>query len=114
MSANDFKNFISLTNEEKKLLLDKLFNLEVINVLNGILKDINKNNKVRLASLDSEIRTLEESIDSIKRSVAKAIEREKEDLQQEIDVLIEEMNSKKEDYKVLKQKVEKIGIRSSQ
>jgi DNA repair exonuclease SbcCD ATPase subunit len=108
MSINDFKNFISLTNEEKKLLLDKLFNLEVINILNGILKDINKNNKIRLASLDSEIRTLEESIDSIKRSVAKAIEREKEDLQQEIDVLINEMNSKKDDYKVLKEKVEKI------
>ena len=59
--------------------LDKLFNLEVINILNSILKDINKNNKVRLASLDSEIRTLDESIDSIKRSIEKAIEREKEE-----------------------------------
>jgi len=57
LSINDFKNFISLSNEEKQLLLDKLFNLEVINILNGILKDINKNNKVRMASLDSEIRT---------------------------------------------------------
>jgi hypothetical protein len=28
MSINDFKNFISLTNEEKQLLLDKLFNLK--------------------------------------------------------------------------------------
>jgi DNA repair exonuclease SbcCD ATPase subunit len=108
MSINDFKNFISLTNEEKKLLLDKLFNLEVINILNSILKDINKNNKVRLASLDSEIRTLEESIDSIKRSIAKSIEREKENLQQEIDVLVKEMASKKEEYVILKDKVEKI------
>lgn len=108
MSINDFKNFISLTNEEKKLLLDKLFNLEVINILNEILKDINKNNKVRMASLDSEIRTLDESIESIKRSIAKAIEKEKLNIQQEIDEIIEEMNSKKEDYALLKQKVEKI------
>lgn len=108
MSINDFKNFISLTNEEKKLLLDKLFNLEVINILNDILKDINKNNKVRMASLDSEIRTLEESIESIKRSIAKAIEKEKLNIQQEIDEIVEEMNSKKEDYALLKQKVEKI------
>ena len=93
MSINDFKNFISLTNEEKQLLLDKLFNLEVINILNGILKDINKNNNIRLASLDSEIRTLEDSIDSIKRSNEKAIEKEKENLQQEIDTLTNEMNS---------------------
>lgn len=108
MSINDFKNFISLTNEEKKLLLDKLFNLEVINILNNILKDINKNNKVRMASLDSEIRTLNESVDSIKRSIAKAVEKEKLNIQQEIDDIIEDMNSKKEDYALLKQKVEKI------
>jgi len=119
MSINDFKNFISLSNEEKQLLLDKLFNLEVINILNTILKDINKNNKIRMASLDSEIRTLDDSIDSIKRSIDKAIEREKEearialerekeDIQAEIDKLTEEMNSKKDDYKSLKEKIDKI------
>ena len=52
MSVDSFKNFISLTNEEKQLLLDKLFNLEVINILNSILKELVKNNKVRMASLD--------------------------------------------------------------
>lgn len=119
LSVNDFKNFISLSNEEKQLLLDKLFNLEVINILNGILKDINKNNKIRMASLDSEIRTLDESIESIQRSINKAIEREKEearlalerekeDIQSEIDKLTEEMNSKKDEYKSLKEKMEKI------
>jgi DNA repair exonuclease SbcCD ATPase subunit len=108
MSINDFKNFISLTNEEKQLLLDKLFNLEVINILNNILKDINKSNKIRMASLDSEIRTLEDSIDSIKRSIDKAVEKEKENIQQEIDTLVDEMNSKKEEYKTLKEKVDKI------
>ena len=108
MSINDFKNFISLTNEEKQLLLDKLFNLEVINILNTILKDINKSNKIRMASLDSEITTLEDSVNSIKNSIDKAIEREKENIQSEIDTLTEEMSSKKEEYKVLKEKVEKI------
>jgi DNA repair exonuclease SbcCD ATPase subunit len=108
MSINDFKNFISLTNEEKQLLLDKLFNLEVINILNGILKDINKNNKIRMASLDSEIKTLEESIESIKKSIERAIEKEKENIQSEIDQLMSDMNSKKDDYNALKEKVNKI------
>jgi DNA repair exonuclease SbcCD ATPase subunit len=119
LSINDFKNFISLSNEEKQLLLDKLFNLEVINILNSILKDLNKNNKVRMASLDSEIRTLDESIDSIRRSIDKSIEkekkeaelalqREKEDIQSQIDELVLDMSSKKEDYKLLKEKIEKI------
>ena len=112
MNVESFKNFISLSNEEKQLLLDKLFNLEVINILNGILKDINKSNKTRMASLDSEIRTLDESIDSIKRSIEKtiklSIEREKLNIQSDIDRLMSEMNSKKDDYKSLKEKVEKI------
>jgi DNA repair exonuclease SbcCD ATPase subunit len=107
MNIGSFKNFISLTNEEKQLLLDKLFNLEVINILNSILKDINKNNKTKMLSLSSEIKALEESIDSIKSSIDKVIEREKENTQQEIQELSEEMNSKKEEYKKLKEKVSK-------
>jgi len=119
MSINDFKNFISLSNEEKQLLLDKLFNLEVINILNGILKDIAKNNKTRAASFDAEIRTLDDSISSIQKSIDKAIERqkeearlalerEKEDIQAEIDRITNEMNSRKDDYKSLKEKMDKI------
>jgi len=125
MSINDFKNFISLTNEEKQLLLDKLFNLEVINILNSILKDINKNNKIRMASLDSEIKTLDDSIESIKKSIEKSLERErheaeialqreKEDIQSEIDRILGEMNSKKDDYKSLKEKIEKIKVKENE
>jgi len=95
MSINDFKNFISLTNEEKQILLDKLFNLEVINILNGILKDINRNNKLKITSLDSEIRTLDESINSIKISIQKSLEREKQDIQLEVEFPLKVVVSKK-------------------
>ena len=72
-----------------------------------------------MASFDAEIKTLDESIDSIKKSIDKAIEREKqeaqlalerekEDIQSEIDRITSEMNSKKDDYKSLKEKIEKI------
>jgi len=108
MSVDSFKNFISLTNEEKQLLLDKLFNLEVINILNSILKELVKNNKVRMASLDSEINTLNESIQSIQRSIDKAIEKEKENTQVEIDKIKADMDSKKDEYATLKEKVQKV------
>ncbi len=114
MSINDFKNFISLTTEEKQLLLDKLFNLEVINILNSILKELNKNNKIRMASLDSEITTLNESIQSIQRSIDKAIEKEKENTQVEIDKIKSDMDSKKEEYTSLKEKVEKIKSKETE
>jgi DNA repair exonuclease SbcCD ATPase subunit len=108
MSINDFKNFISLSNEEKQLLLDKLFNLEVINILNSILKELNKTNRIQLSKYDAEISTLDESISSIQRSIQKAIEKQKQDIQTEIDKIKEEMESKKEDYQKLKEKVDKI------
>jgi DNA repair exonuclease SbcCD ATPase subunit len=114
MSIDSFKNFISLTNEEKQLLLDKLFNLEVINILNSIVKELNKNNKIRMASLDSEINTLNESIQSIQKSIDKSIEREKENTQIEIDKIKIEMEQKKQDYLNLKEKVEKIKVKEGE
>ena len=73
MSINDFKNFISLTSEEKQILLDKLFNLDIINDLNVILKELNASNKKQLIKYDSEINSFNESLDSIKRSIDKSL-----------------------------------------
>ncbi len=114
MSINDFKNFISLSNEEKQLLLDKLFNLEVINILNQILKDLNKTNKLQLAKHDSEIMTLNDSIESIKKSIEKTIEKEKQNIQSEIDEIKKLMESKKGDYQSLKEKCDKIKTKDQE
>lgn len=114
MSINDFKNFISLSSEEKQLLLDKLFNLEIINILNQILKDLNKANKLQLTKYDSEINIIDDSISRIKSSIAKAIEKEKQNIQGEIDKIKAEMEAKKEDYQTLKDKVEKIKVKDKE
>jgi DNA repair exonuclease SbcCD ATPase subunit len=108
MSINDFKNFISLSNEEKQLLLDKLFNLEVINLLNGILKDLAKANKLQNTKFESEINTLNDSIERIKRSIEKAVEKEKLNIQSEINDLKTKIESRKDEYQQLKDKVDKI------
>jgi len=114
MSINDFKNFISLSNEEKQLLLDKLFNLEVINILNNILKDINKSNKSLVLKHETEISTLQDSVNSISVSIQKSLDREKEDIQGEISTIKLEMDSKKEEYSSLKDKVEKIKLKEKE
>ena len=114
LSINDFKNFISLSSEEKKLLLDKLFNLEVINILSDILKELNKTNKIGLARLDAEIGSLASSIRSIDLSIQKALEREKEDLDQEISVLNSEIEKRKEEYKLLREKKDKISLKENE
>ena len=114
LSINDFKNFISLSNEEKQILLDKLFNLEVINILNQILKDLNKANKLQLTKFDSEISTLDDSILSIRRSIEKAIEQEKKNIQNEIDEIKAMMESRKEEYSSLKEKLDKAKVKEGE
>ena len=114
MSINDFKNFISLSNEEKKMLLDKLFNLEVINILNDILKEVNKANKLSLNKYETEINVLQDSINSISLSIEKSLNKEKNDINAEISNIKMEMESKKEDYSSLKDKIEKINLKDKE
>ena len=114
MSINDFKNFISLSNDEKQMLLDKLFNLEVVNILNQILKDIVKTNKILNTKYESEVSTLNDSIQSIRRSIEKSIEKEKINIQSDIDDIKLEIESKKSDYIQLKEKVEKIKLKANE
>lgn len=108
MSINDFKNFISLNPTEKKLLLDKLFNLEVINTMNDILKQMVKDNKSYLKVLDKEISTYDESISSIKSSIKRVKERKEISLESDIKLIKENILSKKGEYEELKEKIEKI------
>jgi len=108
MSINDFKNFINLSNEEKKLLLDKLFNLETINTLNDILKSMTKENKTQIQILDKEISTLKESILSINKSIQKSKEKRKENLSTDIENIKSGIMEKKGVYEKLKSKTESI------
>lgn len=108
MSINDFKNFTSLSNEEKQLLLDKLFNLEIINILNDILKQIVKNNKSEIQKHETEISIISDSINSIKKSIEKHKERELSDNLSEIEKIKINIESKKDPYKLLKEKKDKI------
>lgn len=114
MSINDFKNFISLTSEEKQILLDKLFNLDIINDLNIILKELNAGNKKQLIKYDSEINSFNESLDSIKKSIDKSLINEKLNIQLEIDEINEIILSKKDEYLSLKDKIDKIKIKEKE
>lgn len=114
MSINDFKNFISLSNDEKQMLLDKLFNLEVINLLNGILKDMVKTNKLQNTKFESEVNTISDSILRIQNSIQKAIEKEKQNLQVEIDEVKSLIESRKSEYQQLKDKVDKIKVKENE
>lgn len=114
MSVNDFKNFISLSTEEKRLLLDKLFNLEAINILNNVLKGIASENKKQLDILDREISSYQSSIDSIKRNLDKAKESEFKNLSNDITKIKEEITGRKSEWESLKEKKLKIEAKEKE
>jgi DNA repair exonuclease SbcCD ATPase subunit len=102
MSINDFKNFMVLTPEEKRMLLDRLFNLEMITDLTNILKEKKKQNKYQHDLFLSEVSSYEKSLNSINYSIEKLkqasmvnLEKERE----EVKKLIHEKRSVYEAHK---------------
>jgi len=114
MSINDFKNFISLTNEEKKLLLDKLFNLEVIGVLNTILNGLIKDNRDKLVLMDKEIDILSDNINNINISIDKVKKSKEDDLEQQLVLIKESIESHKEPFNKVKERLTQIKDRKAE
>lgn len=69
MDVNAFKNFISLTPDEKRILLDKLFNIEQINKLNKLLKQLKKDNDIKFSSINNELKIYEQNIYDLQMSI---------------------------------------------
>lgn len=69
MDVNAFKNFISLTPDEKRILLDKLFNIEQINKLNKLLKQLKKDNDIKFSSISNELKIYEQNIYDLQMSI---------------------------------------------
>ncbi len=107
MSINDFKNFMSLKPEEKRLLLDRLFNLEMINTISKLLKEKKKQFKYECDLYDAEIRSYENSLEEFKSSVEKLKESGKKNLEAEKIELRNSMMSKKDEFTKLGEKLKK-------
>jgi DNA repair exonuclease SbcCD ATPase subunit len=109
MSINDFKNFMTLTPEEKRLLLDRLFNLEMINNVTKILKEKKKQHKSQIDIFNTEIRSYESSLNEFKKSIDKLKIAKEDNIEAEKAEIKESMLSKKEEFGTLKEKIEKIS-----
>ncbi len=108
LSVNDFKNFISLKQEEKDMLLDKLFNLESVSKMASIVRELKKVNKDDFDSNKREIRSLESTIETITATIERIREPKAPivDNALEIQELVNKRDAYKEPFVVLKQKIE--------
>jgi len=108
MSINDFKNFMTLSPDEKRTLLDKLFNLGVLNDLVKILKNLKTNNEKELIKYDEQAKLFEQNIESFQLTIDKIKEAQKSSLEDEINTTREEILSKKEEFLNIQNKINKI------
>lgn len=106
MSVSDFANFIDLTPDEKRNIINKIFNLQdldsYLTLTNGLIKQTNEE-KIKYETIietnKETIKTLNQNIISIKRTGE--IDKDKE-----IKRLEDEKNSKREPYLKLKNDIE--------
>lgn len=63
LSVNDFKSFISMTPHDKRIIIDKLFAMEIINKMNELVKKDLRDVKTNMDMFDREIITLKNNID---------------------------------------------------
>lgn len=101
MSINDFKNFMSLPLEDKRKLLDRLFNLQVINAVSKIIKALKNDNDNELLSVDREISTLMNSMSTIQESINKLSIKKEIQIGNRLEELKTIILSKKEEFEKL-------------
>ena len=108
MSVSDFANFINLKPEEKRRIVNKLFNLQELDNYLSITKDIIKNNNSIVEKYQITINANNNIINNYKQNIKNIKKSEVIDKEKEIKKLIKEKNLKKEPYLKLKKRNDNI------
>lgn len=80
LSVNDFKSFLTMTNSDKRQIIDRMFGFSILNEMQQTIRDERKGLKTDLDSYDRELAQLNENISSVnqKLEVLKAESKEKD------------------------------------
>jgi DNA repair exonuclease SbcCD ATPase subunit len=109
LNVTIFKDFINLTPDDKRTILDKLFNLEIINELNKVLKTLQKQNESNYQSISREVSIYEDQIENLKQSIDDAVNQITIDNNDKITNLKEELNKYKDTFVELEEKKDSLN-----
>ena len=90
LSVNDFKSFISMSPSDKRIIIDKLFAMEVINRMNDLVKKDLRDAKINIDLFNREIASLQASI----KGAEKELEKLKKEVAEDNTKRIEEIKNK--------------------
>lgn len=95
LSVNDFKSFISMTPGDKRIIIDKLFAMEIINKMNDLIRKDLREAKINIDLYDREISSLQSSIKGAAKELDKLKNYIKEDNIKKIQDIIQKMGELK-------------------
>jgi DNA repair exonuclease SbcCD ATPase subunit len=66
LSVNDFKSFLTMSNQDKKQIIDKMFGFSILNDMQRQIKDERRQVKMDIDSYESELNEIMNSIGSVR------------------------------------------------
>jgi len=107
LSLDDFKSFMKMTPNDKRIIIDKLFAMEIINRMNDLVKRDLREIKINMTVFDREIISIKRNIDSAIKELDKLKKKTSEDNKERINEiarkLIEYKPKLEEGYKKQKE-----------
>ena len=84
LSLDDFKSFMKMTPNDKRIIIDKLFAMEIINRMNDLVKRDLREIKINMTVFDREIISIKRNIDSAIKELDKLKKKTSEDNKERI------------------------------
>jgi len=99
LSVNDFKSFLTMTNSDKKQIIDRMFGFSILNDMQRVIKEDRKNLKMDLESYERDLKQINENITSVNMKLnelmAESNEQDKKKIQELKDSLVKYDQNKK-------------------
>ena len=77
LSVNDFKSFLTMSNSDKKQIIDRMFGFSILNDMQRQIKDERRDIKMDIDSFDSELNQILDSIASVRGKLNTLLEESK-------------------------------------
>jgi DNA repair protein SbcC/Rad50 len=101
LSVNDFKSFLTMSNQDKKQIIDKMFGFSILNDMQTSIKTERKNIKMDIDLYESELTQILDSIASVKGKLNTLLEESHEKNNSKIDELKANLVELNESVKLL-------------
>jgi len=108
LSINDFKSFLSMRPQDKRLVIDKIFNLEIINEIQFYIKNKSRDIKNNIFLFEKEIEMLNHSINASKNELEKLKKQINKKNESKINEIKIKINNYKENLENITKKYNKL------